>query len=571
MPREGEISRERLIGHGRQSVLIVRRRQDVIDRFWGCVRRGAEKTPEFGGFVSGRTISAKRSGDPEIREYGMALSVKENVARFDIAVEDARAMRRVERIRDRRKPLEDLEGAHPSLAPVQPIPQASPFEVGEDRVRKLFRIECVDPCVEDRQDGRVIQGRQAFDLVEKKISLGSLIRPRWTGEFDDDLAPGAMIPGEMDHSHSAPSQQRAKFIPRPEALASERLLAPCRSSLRISEQRARPLRSHGILLRMADPGADRTHSRPSREPETPPPELRGFARFLRGLLVLLPKNALSRWMGWLASRSLPAPIQRFEIRLFARLTGVNLDEARDDVSDFGSLQEFFTRALTPGVRPLEGGEEMLVSPCDGAWGESGRIEAGTLLQVKGRRYRVAELLADARLAEAYEGGCYATFYLSPRDYHRFHTPSAGRITRIDYHPGSLWPVNAVGVVGIDRLFARNERIVALLEPDVVGAESRAPGIALVAVGATMVGSVRLNFSEFRTNVPGRPAERREFGERAPHFGRGEEWGRFEFGSTIVMLTPPRGVVMDARAVGQPLRLGEAIGRFDPGIDGRAGR
>ncbi len=317
---------------------------------------------------------------------------------------------------------------------------------------------------------------------------------------------------------------------------------------------------------MADSGAVQSSPDPIREPDPAPPELRGLARALLVLLVLLPKNAMSRWMGWLASRSLPGPLQRLEIRLFARLAGIDLSEARDDVSEFGSLQEFFTRALAPGVRPIEGGEDVLVSPGDGSWGEAGRIEAGTLLQVKGRRYRVAELLADARIAEAYEGGCYATFYLSPRDYHRFHTPAAGRITRVDYHPGALWPVNGIGLRGVDRLFARNERIVALLEPEALAADRRAPGIALVAVGATMVGSVRLTFSEICTNVPGRPAERRDFGERAPRFDRGQEWGRFEFGSTIVMLAPAAGPEIDPQPPGRPLRLGEAIGRIDPERD-----
>lgn len=289
--------------------------------------------------------------------------------------------------------------------------------------------------------------------------------------------------------------------------------------------------------------------------------MRGVARALFVLLRILPKNAMSRAVGWVASRALPGPLQRLEIRLFARFAGVDLDEARDDVADFATLQQFFTRALVPGARPIEGGEDVLVSPCDGAWGASGRIESGTMLQVKGRRYRVAELLGDAPLAERYEGGCYATFYLSPRDYHRFHTPAAGRITRVDYHPGALWPVNAIGLQGVDRLFAKNERIAALLEPDDMDAGSRAPGIAMVAVGATNVGSVRLTFAEMRTNVAGAPAERRDFGARAPRFARGAEWGHFEFGSTIVMLTPPQGPTIEPRPIGTALRLGEAIGRI----------
>ena len=310
--------------------------------------------------------------------------------------------------------------------------------------------------------------------------------------------------------------------------------------------------------------------------------LRGLRRALFVLLTLLPKNAMSRAMGRVTAMRLPGPIQRAEIRLFAALAGVAIEEARDDVADFASLQQFFTRALRPGARPLEGDDNTLVSPCDGAWGESGAIESGTMMQVKGRAYRVADLLCDEDLAAAYEGGRYATFYLSPRDYHRFHTPTAGRITRVEYIPGALWPVNSIGLLGVDGLFAQNERLCAYLElgPSALdlgpgalelspgegaGVQSgdsgpgSSPGIAMIAVGATMVGSVRLTFDEMRTNVANARPERRDFAANAPTFARGEEWGTFEFGSTIVMLTPPGEIELDSRATGTALRLGEAIG------------
>jgi phosphatidylserine decarboxylase len=320
---------------------------------------------------------------------------------------------------------------------------------------------------------------------------------------------------------------------------------------------------------MADAGAPETRSSAPLSASEAATPLRGVRRALLGLLHLLPKNAMSRIMGRFASCALPGPIQRAEIRLFARLAGVDLSEMRDEVEAFASLQQFFTRALRSGARPIEGDEGCLVSPCDGAWGESGRIESGTLLQVKGRAYRVAELLGDEEIAATLEGGCYATFYLSPRDYHRFHTPTAGRITRLDYHPGALWPVNSIGLQGIDGLFARNERICAYLEParsvpvgsaEVLGAQAKAEAIAMIAVGATMVGSVRLAFDELSTNVPGAVRVRRALGRRAPSFARGQEWGHFEFGSTIVMLTPPGDIEIDFRPLGSPLRLGQAIGR-----------
>jgi phosphatidylserine decarboxylase len=175
--------------------------------------------------------------------------------------------------------------------------------------------------------------------------------------------------------------------------------------------------------------------------------------------------------------------------------------------------------------------------------------------VKGRPYRVADLLGSEALARVCEGGQFATLYLSPRDYHRFHTPAAGRITRLVYRPGALWPVNRIGLLGIDGIFARNERIAAWLE---VAGEGR--GLAMVAVGATMVGSVRLAFDALSTNRPGAVAEDRALGALGPKFARGEEWGHFEFGSTIVLLIPPGLYDLDPKPVGTPLRLGQAIGR-----------
>lgn len=312
-------------------------------------------------------------------------------------------------------------------------------------------------------------------------------------------------------------------------------------------------------------------SKPKRAPQA----LGGLARLLLGLLVILPKNAISRAMGWLATRRLPGPLQRFELALFVRLAGVDLRELARPIESFPSLQSFFTRALAPGARPLEGGEETLASPCDGAWGASGRIEGGTILQVKGRPYRVADLLGSEECALPFEGGAFATLYLSPRDYHRFHAPAAGRITRLAYRPGDLWPVNAIGLQGVEGVFARNERICAWLEvepevpvgpdrgiaePAQAGQGAAACSIAMVAVGATMVGSVRLAFDGLRTNCAGATAVDRALGALGPKLARGEEWGHFEFGSTIVLLIPPGLFALDTKPFGTPLRLGQAIGR-----------
>jgi phosphatidylserine decarboxylase len=281
-------------------------------------------------------------------------------------------------------------------------------------------------------------------------------------------------------------------------------------------------------------------------------------------LRVLPKNALSRLAGRIAGLRLPGPLQRAQIRAFGSLFGVEFDEVRDPIERFDSLQEFFTRALKPDARPIDPDPRALTAPCDGAWGEAGRIEDGTLLQVKGKSYRLEALVASAEEAKRFDGGSYATFYLSPRDYHRFHTPCALRVERAQYLPGTLWPVNRAGVEGIQALYAENERICAYMRPDALTGAGQADAlVCMVAVGATLVGKVRVDFDELSTNVKDGRALRRDYGERGRRYRKGEEWGRFEFGSTIVLLATPGLVELDVSPAGTGLRLGARIGTLFP--------
>lgn len=279
-------------------------------------------------------------------------------------------------------------------------------------------------------------------------------------------------------------------------------------------------------------------------------------------LRLLPKNLISRAAGRIAEVSLPGPIRRAQIRAFGLTFGVRFEEVRDPIESFSSVQDFFVRALKEGVRPIDPAPDAFVSPCDGAWGEAGVVEDGTILQVKGQPYSVAALLDDEELAARFEGGAFATLYLSPRDYHRFHTPCAGRIVRADYVPGTLWPVNHAGIRFVRGVFAQNERIVAYLAP--FDDDERL--VCMVAVGATMVGKVRVTFDDLCTNVPRARRVSRHYGARAPVFDKGEEWGRFLFGSTIVLLASPGLVELDVQPPNTRLFLGRRIGTL-VGADG----
>jgi len=279
-------------------------------------------------------------------------------------------------------------------------------------------------------------------------------------------------------------------------------------------------------------------------------------RVALGGLRLLPTHALSRLAGRAATLRLPGMLQRWEIGVFGRAVGVDFSEVRDPIASFRCLQDFFTRALRDGARPIDPAPDAVVAPCDGSWGAAGVVRDGLLLQVKGRPYSLAALIGDAAAARVFDGGAFATFYLSPRDYHRFHMPCAVRVAGATYIPGTLWPVNRMSVEGIDGLFAQNERLCAFL-----GVAGEATDACLVAVGATMVGKVRVAFDDLTTNVPaGRPVTR-TYGDHPPRFAKGEEWGRFEFGSTIVMIAAPGLLELDVRPPGTALRLGQRIGRL----------
>lgn len=286
---------------------------------------------------------------------------------------------------------------------------------------------------------------------------------------------------------------------------------------------------------------------------------------LRGL----PRNALSRAAGKAADWRLPGPLLRLLILGFARAYRVDLGEMRDPLDSFVTFQQFFTRALKEGARPADPAREALVSPCDGRWGAAGVVEAGTLLQVKGKPYRLADLLASELEARRFEGGTYATLYLAPRDYHRFHAPCAARVVRATYVPGTLWPVNRIGIESIDALFAQNERICAYMAPGGAGEEHL---LCLVAVGATVVGRVRVHFDDrLTTNAGGTEPITRTYASAPRFFERGEEWGRFEIGSTIVLLASRALVELHVQPPGSAVRLGTRIGTMRGRDEGRGTR
>lgn len=270
------------------------------------------------------------------------------------------------------------------------------------------------------------------------------------------------------------------------------------------------------------------------------------------LLKFLPKRTMSRAFGNLTRAKLPASAHRAAIRSFANRYRVDVAEAEKPLDEYRTFGEFFTRRLKPGTRPIAPGDDVPVSPVDGTVSQAGVGEAGLLVQAKGRTYTLAALLDDEEEAKRFAGGIYLTLYLSPRDYHRIHAPLGGRILGWGHVPGQLWPVNRPSVAGVPDLFAVNERLITYLETPL-------GHVALVAVGATMVGRIRASYDDIVTQI-GRTGRRVRY-DHPREVGKGDELGMFEMGSTVILLFEPHRVALDGRLAPEvSVRVGEPIGR-----------
>jgi phosphatidylserine decarboxylase len=272
-------------------------------------------------------------------------------------------------------------------------------------------------------------------------------------------------------------------------------------------------------------------------------------------LKVLPQHTMSAMAGRLFGLPTPKALRKLACTTYGKITGVNFDEVKEPLESFTSLQNFFVRELKDGLRPIDAAADAVVAPCDGAWGACGTIDDDTALQLKGRPYSVRMLLQDDALAARFDGGSFATLYLSPRDYHRFHAPVEGAVATLRYIPGALWPVNRAGLSLVDGLFTKNERIIAFLQP-----KDRPDAlVAMVAVGATMVGKIKIAFDDDVTTNVRQPTTTVRRYDPPVHLDKGQEWGRFLFGSTIVLLATPGVFDLDVQPEGTPLRLGTRIG------------
>lgn len=282
------------------------------------------------------------------------------------------------------------------------------------------------------------------------------------------------------------------------------------------------------------------------------------ARLTAEALRILPRKGLSRTMGRMAGLR-AGPLVRAAIRSFVSAYDVDMSEAVVPTGGYRTFDEFFTRKLVPGARPADPDPDTLLSPADGRVEDMGPVDASAKLLVKGQQYDVGELLGDPDAAHAYAGGTFFIVYLSPRDYHRVHAPVSGPLARIRYVPGTLYPVNRIGLQYVPNLFARNERVAMVQRSDF-------GEVTTIMVGAIGVGHISLSFDDVATNRGQTPGER-DYGTDGPPMERAEELGTFHIGSTAVVFVGPEHPLEILIQNGDHVRVGQALARRRPGSRG----
>ncbi len=280
------------------------------------------------------------------------------------------------------------------------------------------------------------------------------------------------------------------------------------------------------------------------------------------LQKLLPQHALSKFVGYLANLTC-VRFKNWAIACFIKYYNVDMTEAaQPDYKQYASFNDFFTRALKPGVRPIAEDPNAIVSvspivsPVDGVISELGDIRETQLLQAKGVDYELSDLIGGNRSYEhAFNSGHFFTAYLAPKDYHRVHMPISGHLLEMTYVPGSLFSVNPVSVRGVPGLFARNERIICLFG-------THLGLMAMVLVGAMIVGSIQTVWHGVVTSSRNKKLQRWDYRDQKIVLERGQEMGRFLIGSTVILLfTLNEMQWLENLKADMEIKMGRAIGNI----------
>jgi len=264
----------------------------------------------------------------------------------------------------------------------------------------------------------------------------------------------------------------------------------------------------------------------------------------------IPRLAVTRFMGWFSKIELPL-VRDFSIGLWRLFADVDFAEAKK--SSFTSLHDCFIRELKDGARPVDTDPGVLTSPCDAIVGACGQIEGNRVFQAKGFPYALEDLLGDAATIDLVRDGCYATLRITSSMYHRFHAPHDCRVERVTYYSGDTWNVNPIALKRVEKLFCKNERAAIVTRLDVNGAP-----LVLVPVAAVLVASIKLDFLDVLLH-------RRYRGPNVidcdASFGKGEQMGWFQHGSTIIVFAPRRFALCEGVYEGARIRAGERLMRI----------
>lgn len=283
-------------------------------------------------------------------------------------------------------------------------------------------------------------------------------------------------------------------------------------------------------------------------------ELSKKQKFLKALFYIMPHHAVSRVVYFFTRLHGPqvAPM----ITWFIKKYGVDMDEAEESaVGYYQTFNEFFIRPLKPSIRPIVPGENTLACPCDGTVSQAGPIRAGAIMQAKGRGYSALELLGgDKAMAAEFADGNFATIYLAPYNYHRVHMPIAANMKRMIHVPGRLFSVAQWTVEEIPRLFARNERLACYFE-------TAAGPMVMVLVGAINVAAIETVWSGLVTPPRGKKISEFDYSHTRKEISKGAEMGRFNMGSTVILLTGKNVEWLPHITPGQTVKMGQLIGHF----------
>jgi len=276
-------------------------------------------------------------------------------------------------------------------------------------------------------------------------------------------------------------------------------------------------------------------------------------RILAGFQHILPQHFLSRIV-YALMRSEIKWVKNLLINVISRMAGINYDEALSpDPADYASFNAWFTRALKPGVRVFDPDPNAFLSPCDGKISETGSLQENRILQAKGRDYSLQDLLANDPVCGELTGGYFSTIYLSPKDYHRIHMPLGGHLQRMIHVPGRLFSVAPYTVRQVPRLFARNERVISIFETDF-------GPLVMVLVGAMLVSSTETVWAGEVTPTKDKKVTVKDYSDEEIRLEKGEEMGRFNMGSTVILLMPPDALKsLEGLGAGDAVKVGQKLG------------